>query len=276
MQPRRVQFVSTKSQRKALLQWMIAKVQEDGTDNRITAETVNQFPNLFKQTNRRANKEKARQCWSTRNEFLSAIRTTRNKPLSTTTTPQRGCAVRRASVKALHGKGPKRQWWKNILHQVLKYEFSWLRTVGVKINSEFLRQLAISLVRNDETVPVSEQEVIESSRKELSDAISLDFVFDFCHRYNITTRLRTGNKSLSPEQVERKNKYLTYLLGILNLSYENVLDESTIENFDEAHVAVDMDNGRVLDFQGSKRVTYLDVASGRDYFRVCMRISGSE
>ena len=37
-----------------------------------------------------------------------------------------------------------------------------------------------------------------------------------------------------------------------------------------------MDNGRVLDFQGSNRVTYLDVASGRDCFTVCMRISGGQ
>ena len=49
-----------------------------------------------------------------------------------------------------------------------------------------------------------------------------------------------------------------------------------MENFDETHLVVDMDNGRVLDFQGSNRVTYLDVASGRDCFTVCMRISGGQ
>ena len=45
MQPRRVQLVSTKSQRKAVLQSMIAKVGEDVTDSRIAAQTVDQFPN---------------------------------------------------------------------------------------------------------------------------------------------------------------------------------------------------------------------------------------
>ena len=29
---------------KAVLQWMIAKVEEDGTDNRIAAQIVDQFP----------------------------------------------------------------------------------------------------------------------------------------------------------------------------------------------------------------------------------------
>ena len=35
-----------------------------------------------------------------------------------------------------------------------------------------------------------------------------------------------------------------------------------------------MDNGRVLDFQGSKHVTYAYVASSRDSFTFCTRISG--
>ena len=61
MSPRRVQLVSTKSQRKAVLQWMIAKVEEDGTEARIAAQAVDQFPNTLKKTNRRANREKARQ-----------------------------------------------------------------------------------------------------------------------------------------------------------------------------------------------------------------------
>ena len=172
----------------------MAKVEESGTDTRIAAGAIDQFPNTFKQTNRRANREMARQWWKTRNEFLSAIQTSRNKPLSITTHRQRGSAVRRTSIKALRGRGIKCQWWKKILHQVLSDEFSRLRSVGVKINSDFLLQTAISLVRDDETVLITDQEVIESSGKELSEAISMNFVYDFCRRYNITTRIRTGNK----------------------------------------------------------------------------------
>ena len=88
--------------------------------------------------------------------------------------------------------------------------------------------------------------------------------------------IQTGNKSLSPEQIVSKNKHLSYNLGTLNRSYDNSLDESTIEKFDETHVVLDMDNGRVLDFQGYNRVKYLDVASGRDYFTVYVRVSGGQ
>ena len=49
-----------------------------------------------------------------------------------------------------------------------------------------------------------------------------------------------------------------------------------MENFDETHIVVDMDNGRVKDFQGSNRVSYLDVVSGRDCFIARMRISSGQ
>ena len=59
-------------------------------------------------------------------------------------------------------------------------------------------------------------------------------------------------------------------------SYENGLDESTVEIFDEALGLFHIDNGCVLDFQGSNRVTCLDVASGKNCFTACIRISGGQ
>ena len=140
----------------------------------------------------------------------------------------------------------------------------------------FSRRTVISLVRSVPTVPVSEQDVIEATYKELSEAIYFPWVYDFCHHHNITNRIWTGNKSLSPAQVAINNKCLSYRLGRLKRSYYNGLDESTVENFDETYIVVDMDNGLVLKFQGWNRVTDLDVASGRDCFTVCMRSSGGK
>ncbi len=37
-----------------------------------------------------------------------------------------------------------------------------------------------------------------------------------------------------------------------------------------------MGNGRILDFQGAKRVSHADVAGAPDCLTVCMRISGGE
>ena len=113
----------------------------------------------------------------------------------------------------------------------------------MKINSDFLGRTVISLVRDDGTVPVSEKEVNEATDEELSEVISLPWVYDFCHRYNITNRIRTGNKCLSPAKVAINNKYLSYHLDKLKRLYDNGLDESIVENFDETLIVVDMDNG---------------------------------
>ena len=86
--------------------------------------------------------------------------------------------------------------------------------------------------------------------------------------------MRTGNKSLSDEKTALIHNHIAHHLGIIKREFDEGLDESTVENFDETHMVIDMGNGRVLDFQGSKHVTYADVASTRDCFTVCMRISG--
>ena len=81
---RRIKLISTKSRRKAVLLWMIAKVEEDRTYTRNAVQTVDQFPNIFKQTCIRANTEEARKWWRTRKEFLLAFQTPQNKSSYTT------------------------------------------------------------------------------------------------------------------------------------------------------------------------------------------------
>ena len=67
-------------------------------------------------------------------------------------------------------------------------------------------------------------------------------------------------------------KHIAHLLGIFKREFDKRVDESTAENFKEIHKVIDMDKGRVLDFQCSKHVTYADVANPRDCFTVRMRI----
>ena len=116
---------------------MIAKVEENPSDSMITAQAVEQFPSTFRQTNRRANREKVLRWWKKRNDFLTAIETLRNKSLSISKGRQRGCAVGRIQINALHGRGHKRHFWKNVLHEVARDDFSRIRSAGVKINTAF-------------------------------------------------------------------------------------------------------------------------------------------
>ena len=118
---------------------MVAEVEENGSDSKTAAQEVDQFSGMFRQTNRKANQEKARRLWKTRNKFLFVIETSHNKSLSISSCRQRGCAVRRKQIKALSGRGPKHHLWKNILHKVLRDAVCRFRSAGEKINTDFLR-----------------------------------------------------------------------------------------------------------------------------------------
>ncbi len=82
MPARRVQLVSTKSEKKLAIEWMIAKIAQDGSEHHIAAKAVQQFPRIFRQTNPRANREKARNWWLTRNHFQSALASHPNKAMT--------------------------------------------------------------------------------------------------------------------------------------------------------------------------------------------------
>jgi hypothetical protein len=47
-----------------------------------------------------------------------------------------------------------------------------------------------------------------------------------------------------------------------------------MENIDETHFVVNLDNGHTLGFQGDTSVTYAEVVSGGDSMTMVVRISG--
>eukprot|EP00171_Calliarthron_tuberculosum_P022251 IDg22251t1 len=111
----------------------------------------------------------------------------------------KGPAVRRVAIKALTGRGRRQPLWKNILHQVLRDEFMRLRSAGVKINRRFLLEAAIDLL-SDPIVPFTQNEIEDNMQKPLHNILTMKWIDDFCNRFKITTRIRTGNKSLSPAE----------------------------------------------------------------------------
>jgi hypothetical protein len=53
-----------------------------------------------------------------------------------------------------------------------------------------------------------------------------------------------------------------------------IFDENLIENINETHFIVNMDNGRTLGFWGNTTVKYADVISGGDSMTMVVRIFG--
>ena len=57
--------------------------------------------------------------------------------------------------------------------------------------------------------------------------------------------------------------HTTYHLGVLHCGFQNgIFDKNLMENLDETHFIVNMDNGRVLGFWGDTSVKYADVVAG--------------
>ena len=78
---RRVQVVSTKSDRKKVIKWMISYADEHGSENRIAAKAVKEFPKLFSQQIAEAHKSKVLRSWKKEEEFLNNINSKENKNL---------------------------------------------------------------------------------------------------------------------------------------------------------------------------------------------------
>ena len=93
-------------------------------------------------------------------------------------------------------------------------------------------------------------------------------------RFNIVERCITGKRKLSELHVLKSNREMAYYLGQVKQAYENRLDQNNLENYDETHFVFDSEDGWVLYFMGTKRISYSDLSSGRKKFTVCQRISG--
>ena len=73
-------------------------------------------------------------------------------------------------------------------------------------------------------------------------------------------------------QIERAT---TYHLGMLYRDFESgVFDDNLMENVDETHFIVNLDNGRTLGFRGDTTIKYAEVVSGGDSMTIVIRISG--
>ena len=209
----------------------------------------------------------------TRNQFLHAIDVQRNKRLYITRASSSGIIRRVSALKTLGGRGRKRAQWTEQLHEFMCEEVTRFRALGIKINRELLRQMALGIVQSSD-FDIDAAEIQAQSGKALSAAISPRWIASFCERHRIVMRSATGNKTLSINETLKNHQFVAYFLGKMKRAYEAGLDESTVENYDETYLLVDSDNGKVLDFQGKERVTYSEVSSGRDGFTVCMRITG--
>ena len=82
-------------------------------------------------------------------------------------------------------------------------------------------------------------------------------------RYNIVSRRKCGKLMISPAKQIIIEKQVAFHLGTVCHDFESRrLDEEFVENIDDTHFVVNVDNGRTFGFAGAQEVKYANFISG--------------
>ena len=112
-------------------------------------------------------------------------------------------------------------------------------------------------------------------QKLIIEKISTRWVQSFMAKQNVVVRSQTGKLMCSPEKELHVQKTIAFHLGELHQDFASgELDENLIENMDETHFVINVDNGRTLGVRGDDDVKYADVVSGGEGMTMMVCISG--
>lgn len=269
----RVHNVLTISARAKIVKWMMQEVADNG-DKYLFSKTVRQFPEHFR-ASPSANNMRAMRLWRERMRFINDDGDLKLRGTTAAITRVSKAGRKTVRLKAKVGRGRKRQTWVDALHRDLLQEFERLSKLGVKFNLSTLKHLALNMLRASESPDYSANMTDARTDAPLHTKITLAWVQGFKNRYRIVSRAHTGKHRMSPAKEEEVEIEVAAHLGnISGLFAANKLEENDVENADETHFVINVDNGRTLGFCGSSEVKYADVVSGGDGFTMLVRLSG--
>lgn len=274
---RAVQNVLTISQRIMVCKWMALTVMScpHGPKN-ISSKAVKHFPDMFRGSEN-ANLHKASRIWHDISKYMKLDSKKSNEAERACLTISRNTpfGMKRISMKAIRGRGRKLLLWKKHLFADWRDEFDRLRKLGVKFNLRNLSALGKHVINTSENVHYSSFMIDACSGKPVIDMVTPRFVQSFADTFRIRSRAHRGKKKLSPAKELQIERDVARHLGILCRILRNkVVDENDIENADETHFMIDMDNGTTLGFAGDVEVKYADVVSGGEGMTMLVRLSG--
>ena len=93
--------------------------------------------------------------------------------------------------------------------------------------------------------------------------------------HNIVLLSQRGTLSCSPEKEQKIEMHTAHHLGVLQRGFQSSkFDENLMDNLDERHFVINVDNGQTLDFRGDSTVRYAEVVSGGDSMAMVVWIFG--
>jgi hypothetical protein len=111
----------------------------------------------------------------------------------------------------------------------------------------------------------------------MASKITPGFINRFTYSAGIVVRKQTGKLLSSAEKTIHMEMEVAVHLGKLTRDFESgAINEDNVENGDETHFCINLDNGRTLGFIGDEHVKYADVVSGGIGMTMILRITGGK
>jgi DDE superfamily endonuclease len=177
--------------------------------------------------------------------------------------------------KVIGSRGRKRALWVQAVYKDLFDKFHFLRRAGCKITASTLKCVALDLLREGSDNVYGFGLEGPKSKKGMEKIVNYAWISRFLDAHGLHSRCQSGKLQLSPEKTKKMERDVARYMGMLKRDFEaGVLDENCVENGDETHFVVNMDNGRTVGAIGDSEIRYADVVSGGIGITMYVRVSG--
>jgi hypothetical protein len=113
------------------------------------------------------------------------------------------------------------------------------------------------------------------SGKGMKSLVNYTWLSRFQDAHEFHTHRQSRKLQLSSEMTEQMKREEARHLGVLKRDFESgALDENCVENGDETHFVINLDNGRILGAFDETEIRYTDVVSGGIGMTMLVRVAG--
>lgn len=257
--------------------WMVSEAQRVGSERRIKSMTFSQFKRFFR-IGHAADVMWAKRFCDNRDNLVDKVPSSGEKG-----GPMMSVAIvsfkgkRRVRTKAFNGRGRKCEKWLTDLEAGLVEKFDCIRKLGVKFSAPLIGVIAPDMIQRSREGSYRFDCRYGKANKLIDELVNNSWVQRFLFRNNFVVRRQTGTLQLSPAVLPMIEKLAAFIIGqVVREIQSGSLNDNEIENGDETHFMMKMDDGRTLRICGDEQVKYADVLSGGDGMTMLVRITGGE
>ncbi|KAL2650931.1 hypothetical protein R1flu_019059 [Riccia fluitans] len=233
---------------------MIEEAGRCGTDKCIQSKAVKHFPSFFRCQGGSENLIRATRLRKGCHEEIVA-----QDELRLSMIGSQGLEVRkRIQLKAKSGSGRKRTGCVQWLYPQVLEELVRLCSAGLKFNAETFLAVAKKMLLTTPHPIFTPFVILPSETELLIDKVNERWVRSFKNAHNIMYRTQTGKLSVSPAKQEQID--ISVVVPMVRLC--GGFQSGRLDNHDETHFIMNMDNGECLEFSGDDHIKYADIVSG--------------